>query len=228
MRFRYLMLIAMALPIAMSNAEEPKSTQQAHKRTVGVLLFPGFEILDAAGPMEVWGNLKEQVELVTVAAEKKPTASYQGPRLLPDYDFSDCPKLDILLIPGGFGVKQVLENNAIIDWVKRRSQEAELTLSVCNGASILAKTGLLDGKPATTNKAYWAKATKPGPKVNWVHKARWVDAGTIVTSSGVSAGMDMSLAVVERLYGTKLAEKTAQTMEYEWHRDSTWDPFAER
>jgi transcriptional regulator GlxA family with amidase domain len=100
-------------------------------------------------------------------------------------------------------------------------------MSVCNGASLLAAAGLLDGRPATTNKAYWDLATAPGPKVKWVTRARWVDDGKIVTSSGVSAGMDMTLHVIERLFGSKAAEGLAQGTEYEWHRDPKWDPFAE-
>src|SRR6188768_34830 len=100
-------------------------------------------------------------------------------------------------------------------------------MSVCNGASILAASGLLDGRPATTNKAYWTSSTAPGPKVNWVRKARWVDDGNIVTSSGVSAGMDMTLHVISRLFGMETAERLANATEYEWHRDPDWDPFAD-
>ncbi len=100
-------------------------------------------------------------------------------------------------------------------------------MSVCNGASILAASGLLDGRPATTNKAFWKLSTQPGPNVKWVTHARWVDDGNVVTSSGVSAGIDMTLHVIDRLYGTRAAERLAATAEYEWHRDPAWDPFAE-
>lgn len=92
--------------------------------------------------------------------------------------------------------------------------------------SILAATGLLDGRKATTNKAYWTRSTAPGPKVEWVRQARWVDDGNIVTSSGVSAGIDMTLHVISRLFDMETARKLARETEYEWHSDPSWDPFA--
>jgi transcriptional regulator GlxA family with amidase domain len=99
-------------------------------------------------------------------------------------------------------------------------------MSVCSGSALLAKAGLLDGRRATSNKVYFQFAVSNGPKVNWVKEARWVDDGNRVTSSGVSAGIDMALHVVERLYGTKTAEGIANSTEYQWHRDADSDPFA--
>jgi transcriptional regulator GlxA family with amidase domain len=99
-------------------------------------------------------------------------------------------------------------------------------MSVCNGASLLAAAGILDDRPATTNKMFWKNSTMPGPKVKWVKSARWVDDGTVVTSSGISAGMDMSLAVIGRLYGKDIAAWMERFTEYDAHRDPTWDPFA--
>jgi len=203
------------------------SAADAPKRTLGVLLFPGFEMLDACGPMEMWGNMKGQIQMITVASTKGAVASAQGPQMIAEHSFDDCPKLDLLLVPGGFGAFEALKNTATLDWLRSRSAQAEITMSVCNGASILAAAGLLDGRKATTNKAFWTLATKPGPKVQWVRKARWVDDGNLVTSSGVSAGMDMTLHVISRLYGGKRAEALARTTEYEWHRDPSWDPFAD-
>ncbi len=100
-------------------------------------------------------------------------------------------------------------------------------MSVCNAASILAAAGLLDGQRATINKAYWALATAPGPKVQWIRHARWVESGKFVTSSGVSAGIDMSLSAIARLFGRPAATSPANGTEYEWHEDPAWDPFAE-
>jgi transcriptional regulator GlxA family with amidase domain len=196
-------------------------------RTLGILVFPGFELLDAYGPLEMWGNLKGEVKVIVVAREKGEITSAQGPKTVAEYGFKDCPKLDLVLIPGGFGVRPLLKDAATLDWLRERFAQSEITMSVCNGASLLAAAGLLDGRPATTNKAYWEMATEPGPKVNWVKRARWVDDGNIVTSSGVSAGMDMTLHVIERLFGSKAAEGLAKGTEYEWHRDPKWDPFAE-
>ncbi len=204
-----------------------KSQSATDERTLGIVLFPSFEFLDAAGPIEVWGNLPGRVKLATVARVKGPIESSQGPKLLADYGWDECPELDLLLVPGGFGVREAMKDASLIAWLKNRSSKAEITMSVCNGASILATAGLLDGRPATTNKAFWEMATAPGPKVKWIHQARWVDDGNVVTSSGVSAGIDMSLHVVERFFGAKKAQGIADQIEHEWHRDSSRDPFAE-
>lgn len=196
------------------------------KRTVGVVLFPGFEMLDACGPMEIWGNLGAQLTLVTVAKSAGPVSTAQGVAVVAQHSFADCPKLDLVLVPGGFGVKRVLKDEETLGWLRERAAQCEITMSVCNGASLLAAAGLLEGRPATTNKAYWKMATKPGPNVKWVPQARWVDDGNRVTSSGVSAGIDMTLHVVSRLYGLPAAERMADEIEHEWHRDPAWDPFA--
>lgn len=211
-------------PAADASAASVEKTEET--RTLGVVLFKGFELLDVYGPLEMWGNVGSQLKIVTVAAEKGAVASAQGPKTVADYAFADCPPLDLLLVPGGFGVLPQLNNESLKDFVRTRSADAEIAMSVCNGASILAAAGVLDGRPATTNKAYWNLATSAGPNVNWVAEARWVDDGNVVTSSGVSAGIDMTLHVIERLYGNETAMALANATEYEWHTDSTWDPFA--
>jgi transcriptional regulator GlxA family with amidase domain len=218
--------IVFVLMICLTSVSDSQAADRI-QRTIGVLLFPGVQMLDATGPMEMWGNLKGQITIATVASKKGPIPSSQGPQLVADYSFEDCPKLDLLLVPGGFSAFETLKDKATLDWLRMRSEEAEITMSVCNGASILAAAGLLDGRKATTNKAYWTASIASGPKVHWVRKARWVDDGDIVTSSGVSAGMDMTLHVIERLFGTSKAESIAKQTEYEWHRDSQWDPFAD-
>ncbi len=108
-------------------------------------------------------------------------------------------------MPGGVGAFEILRDDATLAFLRERAASAEITMSVCNGASVLAAAGLLDGRRATTNKQFWAASTAPGPKVQWVRKARWVDEGNVVTSSGVSAGMDMTLHVIGRLYGVRRA-----------------------
>jgi putative intracellular protease/amidase len=197
------------------------------KRRLGVLIFPGFELLDLYGPLEMWGNLRERVEIVVVAAKKGEVPSSQGPKTVAEFGFDDCPRLDLMLVPGGFGAVAALRDATTLDWLRVRAEKAEIVMSVCNGASVLAAAGLLDGKRATTNKAFWQLATAPGPNVEWIPRARWVDAGKFVTSSGVSAGIDMSLAVISRLFGRPVAKALANGTEYEWHEDPAWDPFAE-
>jgi transcriptional regulator GlxA family with amidase domain len=227
-RAALLVCIGLLLTAATGRAQQPVPAKDGKAtRTLGLLLFPGFELLDAYGPLEMWGNLKGQVRVVTIAREKGEVASIQGPKTVAECGFADCPPLDLLLVPGGFGVQRVLQEKDLLEWIRTRSAQVEITMSVCNGASLLAAAGLLDGRPATTNKAFWDMATASGPKVKWVRQARWVDDGNMVTSSGVSAGIDMTLHVIERLFGAARAERIANQTEYEWHRDPTWDPFAD-
>ncbi|MDD2853304.1 MAG: DJ-1/PfpI family protein [Desulfuromonadaceae bacterium] len=211
---------------------------KVQQKVMGVFIFPGFEMLDAYGPMEMWGNLRHapaalwagkervDVQVVTIAAKPGPVASAQGPKTVADYGFADSPRLDFLLVPGGMAVFPLLKHQSTMEWLKVQAKQTPLVMSVCNGASFLAAAGILDGRPATTNKMFWKMSTDPGPKVKWVKQARWVDDGAVVTSSGVSAGMDMSLAVIGRLYGQRVADWLAQVTEYEPHRESSWDPFA--
>ena len=216
-------------------------TPAAAQKTLGVLIFPNFEMLDAYGPMEIWGNLnstspklwggadkKVGVRVVTISAHKGEVISRQGVRSVADYGYDDAPQLDYILVPGGTGIFPLLNDVTTQKWLRERADKAELVMSVCNGASLLAASGLLDGHRATTNKMFWKPSTDPGPKVQWVKKARWVDDGKIVTSSGVSAGMDMSLAVIARLYGKNISAWVARVIEYTPHQDPSWDPFAKQ
>jgi putative intracellular protease/amidase len=197
-------------------------------RRLGVVLFPGFEVLDVFGPLEVFGGLPQHFDVVTVAAAAGPVASAQRTAAVADAGFADCPRCELLLVPGGMGTRQEVDNPALIDWLRSRAAEAELVMSVCTGAGLLARAGLLDGLRATTNKRNFAWPVSQGPKVEWVAVARWVDAGKFVSSSGVSAGIDMALHVVARLVDMATAEAAALRMEYEWHRDADVDPFAAR
>ncbi len=193
--------------------------------TLGAIFYEGFELLDMYGPLEMFGSVGPELSIVTVAEQAGPVASFQGPKSLAEYGFDDCPPLDLVLLPGGFGTIAQLGNEALLEFLRARGDEAQVTMSVCSGSAILAKAGVLDGLRATSNKQFFALATGQGEKVDWVTEARWVDAGRFVTSSGVSAGMDMALAVIERLFGSERAESIAVLTEYEWHRDPTWDPF---
>ena len=200
----------------------------AELRTLGAVLFEGFELLDVFGPLEAWGMLANmgQCKITTVAKRSGAVTSAQGPKAIAEFGFDDCPHLDLMLIPGGIGTRNEISNQALLDWVKVRADEAEVVTTVCTGTAILAHTGLLDGRRATTNKRAFKWVAEQNAKVNWVREARWVEDGKFATLSGVSAGIDMALAVMARLYGTETAEAIAIAMEYEWHRDANWDPFA--
>jgi transcriptional regulator GlxA family with amidase domain len=197
-------------------------------RTIGVLLFEGFELLDVFGPCEAYGirDLEGAFRIAMVAQKAGPIASAQGPRAVAEFGFDDCPRLDVMLVPGGIGTRREVYRTALISWLRARAEQAELVTSVCTGAALLAAAGLLDGRRATTNKRSFAWVQSQGPQVNWVKQARWVEDGKFATSSGVSAGIDMALAIIARLVSTETAEKAATSMEYEWHRDAGWDPFA--
>jgi transcriptional regulator GlxA family with amidase domain len=209
-----------------AQAKQETQRQKSSTRILGVVLYPDFELLDVCGPAEMFGNLGKRMRVVMVAQKAGQVASKQGPKLIADYAFNDCPPLDLVLVPGGFGTIVQLNNRALLDWLKERAQRAEIVTSVCSGASILAKAGLLDGRPATTNKQFYRVCTAQGPKVKWIKEARWVDDGNIVTSSGVTAGIDMAIHLIARLYGTEVAQKIADATEYRWHSDPHLDPFA--
>jgi transcriptional regulator GlxA family with amidase domain len=200
----------------------------APQKTIGALLFEGFELLDVFGPLEAWGMLAKAGgwKIVTTAASAGSVGSAQGPRAVAEHSLEDCPKLDAILVPGGIGTRREVSNEALLEWLRRRSQQAQVVTSVCTGAALLARAGLLDGRRATTNKGAFGWVTEQGRSVQWVKQARWVEDGPFVTSSGVSAGIDMTLAVIARLVSNEIAERIGVGMEYDWHRDASWDPFA--
>ena len=195
-------------------------------RTLGTVLFPNFELLDVFGPLEMFGNLPGVVEITIIAERKGPVRSAQGPQVMADHGFDDCPPLDLLLVPGGMGTRTEVDNRVLIDWLRARTADVEMAMTVCSGTALLARAGVLDGRRATTNKMFFAEVTEQGPKVQWVKEARWVEDGKFATSSGVSAGTDMALAVIKRLLGPEVSENLAVATEYDWHRDAGWDPFA--
>ena len=195
-------------------------------RRLGAILYESFELLDLYGPLEMFGCLAPAVEIVTVAQTKGPVASTPGVATVATFDFDDCPPLDLLLLPGGIGTVRELGNPALLDFLRKRSPEAEVTMSVCSGSALLARAGLLDGRAATSNKVYFQLAASQSDRVKWKTAARWVEDGPFATSSGVSAGTDMALAVIARLYGRERAEQIAIQTEYTWHTDADRDPFA--
>jgi transcriptional regulator GlxA family with amidase domain len=195
-------------------------------RTLGAVLYPQFELLDLYGPLEMLGSLGKHLRIVTVAEQTGPVASAQGPATVAEHSFAGAPKLDLVLVPGGVGTFPQLANEAMLGFLRTRAREAEVMMSVCTGSALFAKAGLLDGRRATSNKQFFDLAKQQGPKVEWVPEARWVEDGPMVTASGVSAGTDMALAVVARLYGRAVAEQIAALTEYEWQSDPTRDPFA--
>ena len=198
----------------------------ASKRTLGVVLFDGFELLDVFGPLEMFGLAADHFEIRLISESGGVVASRQGPKSVIDDQLSNAPALDLLFVPGGTGTRKEVDNPVLLDWLKERSQQAELVISVCTGSALLAKAGVLNGLRATTNKLAFGWATSQSEKVQWQQQARWVEDGKVFSSSGVSAGIDMALAVIAKLVSLQAAEDTANFAEYTWQRDANCDPFA--
>ncbi len=202
---------------------------------LGIVLYPGWEPLDVFGPLEMFMNVGyDRLRIHMLAEEAGPVASSAGsypekfaPRVIADTALADAPKLDIILVPGGFGTFAQLENETLLEWLDERSGEARYMASVCTGSAILAKAGVLDGKKATGNKMFFSFIAGQGEETEWVKKARWVDDGSVITSSGVSAGIDMALGIIANLFGEQAAMMIAAGTEYEWHRDASEDPFTQ-
>ena len=193
--------------------------------TLGAILYTGFELLDLYGPLEMFGTTEPKIEIVTVAENAGPVASTQGPQTVAEYDYTTCPPLDLILLPGGWGTLEQVESPAILSFLNDRAPSAKFIMSVCTGSWILAKAGLLDGRRATSNKIHFYLGSQFGDRVEWVSEARWVEDGTIFTASGVSAGMDMALAVIASLFGEKTANDVAIGAEYVWNKNPNNDPF---
>lgn len=202
---------------------------------VAVVLFEGFTVLDVYGPVQAFASVRlprpdgawhRLFEIVTIAEKAGPVKSGEGPTTHADYAFADAPAYDVLLVPGGFGTRKAVNNTALLLALTAASRAATVTTTVCTGSALLARTGLMDNRPATSNKVAWDWVVQQGPRVRWQRQARWVDDGDLVTSSGVSAGIDMALSVVARLHGVDMARQAARFMEYVWHEDPRDDPFA--
>lgn len=193
---------------------------------LGMLIFEGFELLDVFGPLEMFGSVRDHVRIIMLAERAGPIRSSAGPSVVVDATLDNAPKLDIFMVPGGGGTRREVNNAQLIAKVTALAQATPHVASICTGAAVLARTGLLDGMRATTNKRAFKWATSQGPNVQWVRQARWVEDGKYFTSSGVSAGTDMALALIAKLFGSDRAQSVADGAEYRWNSDSTDDPFA--
>ena len=195
-------------------------------KSLAVFIFPGVQTLDLFGPLEMLGGFDDRIAITMVAESMDPVPTRHGQRILPDQTVRDGTDFDLVLIPGGDSAIEAGRREAATDWITQTCTKAELVMTVCTGSILLAMTGLLDGHRATTNKQDFRGTVGLGSDVQWVEKARWVQDGKFFTSSGVSAGIDMSLAAAAYLFGEDAAEWMAEGSEYDWHRDPDWDPFA--
>jgi transcriptional regulator GlxA family with amidase domain len=195
-------------------------------RTVGIYLFDEMEILDFAGPYEVFSTasrVKQKLQpgslppfhVITLADSQRTVTARAGLKVLPDHAIVDHPPIDVLIIPGGV-VTAEMQRSQVLNWIQTASQQTTITASVCTGAFLLAAAGLLYQQGATTHWEDMEELQSLFPNVNVQTDKPWVDNGFTVTSAGISAGIGMSLHLVERLESRELAIKTARKMEYDW------------
>jgi transcriptional regulator GlxA family with amidase domain len=186
---------------------------------VGILLFNGIELLDFAGPYEVFSVAAELYNyqlfnVFTITDDGAAIQSVNGLQVIPDYNFNNHPPIDILIVPGGNGTKAEMNKDVVLQWLAQQNNKSQLTMSICSGTRLLGKMGLLDNLKIVTHHEVIPDMKEIAPTAIIEEKVRFIDNGKILTSAGISAGIDLSLYVVAKLYGKEVADKTAIYMEY--------------
>ena len=184
------------------------------------MVFDGAEVLDFAGPFEVFAVTSEindfgLFDVFTVGESRDAISAVNGLSVNPDYDFINCPKLDILILSGGSGTRELMQNQKTLDWINNVHQNTEITVSICSAARLLAVLGLLNEQPYCTHHLVYDHLQELVPSGTPQKDERFVNSGKIYTSGGISAGIDISFHIVEKLHGKAIAEKTAAYMEYD-------------
>ncbi|AIF50766.1 DJ-1/PfpI family protein [Pelosinus sp. UFO1] len=189
---------------------------------VGILLFDEVEVLDFAGPFEVFSiasapeQLNKPFLVQTVSQYGKMIKARNGLMVQPNFSFENAPDFDILIVPGGYGAEEIeINNGTVIQWIKNQKNKVELIASVCTGAFLLAKAGLLNDKRATTHWMDIDRLEREFPNVNMERNCKFIDEGSIITSGGISAGIHMSFHILKRLLGEDVVKTTARRMEYD-------------
>lgn len=211
--------------IRVSNlTEKSRERTSMMRKHVGIVIFKDIEVLDFCGPFEVFSTarLREEkrreepspFEVLLIAEKTETVVTSGGMKVIPDHSFETCPKLDILVVPGGWGTRAEIKNPVMLEWLKTRSSEVETLTTVCTGAMLLGFAGLLDNRHATTHwrSLDWMRDSFPSVTVEYDKHV--VEDGSVITSAGISAGIDMALKVVLRYYGEAVARATAKHMEY--------------
>jgi transcriptional regulator GlxA family with amidase domain len=191
------------------------------KKTVGILIFHEVEVLDLAGPFEVFGITEidgdKGFQVWTISEKDELIRARNGLQVKANFTFQNCPALDILIVPGGYGAEKIEIHNAVtLDWIATQNQRVEIAASVCTGAFLLAKSGVITNQRVTTHWMDVGDLQKEYPSLRVEKDVKFVDEGRIVTSAGISAGIEMSLHLVARIYGMEIAIKTAKRMDYSW------------
>lgn len=186
---------------------------------VNIILFEQFETLDVFGPVEIFGCLPDIFKLNFISLNGKTASSTQNVKVETNKYEKKNDESTITFIPGGMGTREKINDKNLINFIKDVAADSEYIMSVCTGSALLARTGLLDGKKATTNKRAFDWVVSQGKDVIWISKSRWVNDGNIFTSSGVSAGIDMTLGFISELLGKEKAKEISNRIEYKWNED---------
>jgi transcriptional regulator GlxA family with amidase domain len=201
------------------------------QRRVGILIFPEVEVLDFCGPFEVFATTRldesrrreepSPYEVSLVAEGRDVVVASGGLKVVPDHTPEECPSLEVLVVPGGWGTRREIANRRLLDWIAETARDIEILASVCTGSMLLGMAGLLDGRRATTHwkSLTWMRQTFPNVVV--IEDQHVVEDGDILTSAGISAGIDLALKVVARHHGEAIARATARHMEYPYPDDDT-------
>ena len=194
------------------------------RKRVGIMVFEDIEVLDFCGPFEVFAATRldearrreepSPFEVLLVAENNAPVVTAGSMKVIPDHTFTSCPRLDILVVPGGWGTRRERDNPAMLDWLRLRAPEVETLTSVCTGAMLLGAAGLLDGRRATTHWRSLDWLRESFPAVTVAYEEHVVEDGSVLTSAGIAAGIDLALKVVARYCGDTVARATARHMEY--------------
>ncbi|CAG1010686.1 cyclohexyl-isocyanide hydratase [Anaerolineae bacterium] len=192
-------------------------------KQIGILIFDDVEVLDFCGPYEVFNVAGEVTDpppfkVFTIGLSEAPILTRGKMQVLPHFTLDNCPHLDYLLVPGGVGTRRLLENEPLLDWVQERAKEVSRLLSVCTGALILGRAGLLRGQPATTHHTTFDLLSKLSPTTEVIKDKRFVTSGRITTSGGVSAGIDMAFQIVREVAGEMTLKKVQAEMEWLWNQ----------
>ena len=198
---------------------EKQKEEERAVNNVGLFLFDDVELLDFAGPYEVFSVTSELNDytlfrVFTVSEDGGPVRTVNGLKVLPDFAFDNHPPIDILVIPGGVGTRKEMDKPSTVEWIRWNHDRAKITLSVCSGARILGRMGLLDGLEVTTHHEVFDDLRRIAPSVRLSSEARFVDNRRVLTAGGISAGIDAAFSIVDRLHGEDVANRTARYVEY--------------
>ncbi len=198
-------------------------------RNVGILLFKDVEVLEFSGPYEVFAvanrfSDSNLFNLLTISHSGEPLKANGGLQITPDYPMHDCPDLDVVIVPGGDGSNEIMQVEEALNWVVHQAQHAEKVMSVCSGALILAKGGLLDELESTTHSRRFRALEQMAPATTIIRDARFVDNGRMMTTAGVSSGIDGALHILYEIHGREICDKVARFMEHNWSRKGAVTP----